>query len=177
MAPLHAPTAFLAPADVKIKLPDDDAHDGQLFLVLRGDACFDDPTGAGRTLRRERHVVSLVDRRRNSPTRFRAIGVSRLSPWTLRMRLQRFGERGRLPEPGSPRLCQLSFQVIDLVAEPFLLSLQLVTLPSQRLALAFRVLGTLAPVDRCRSAIRIAWWARLPHAAVMPEFGDRYKTR
>jgi hypothetical protein len=93
------------------------------------------------------------------------------------MRLQRFCEGGGLPEPGSPRLFQLSFQVIDLVAEPFLLALKLVTLPSQRLALAFRVVGTLAPVDLYRSAIRIAWLRRFWHAAVMPEFCERYKTR
>jgi hypothetical protein len=177
MATLHAPTTSLAPADVQIKLPDDDAHDGQLFLVLRGDSHFDDWTGAGRTLRRERHIVALVDVRGNPPTGLRAVGAPRLSPWALRMRLQRFGERGGLPEPGSPRLFQLSFQAIDLVAEPFLLALQLVTLSSQRLPVALRVFGTLAPVDPYRSAIRIAWFGRLRHAAVMPEFGDWYKTR
>jgi hypothetical protein len=177
MAPLHTPAASLAPADVQIKLPDDDARDGQLFLVLRGDGRFDDRTGARRTLRRERHVVSLVDLRRNPPTGFRAVGAPRLPPWTFRIRLQRFGERGGLPEPGAPRLFQLSFQVIDLVAESFLLAPKLVTLPSQRLALAFRVFGTLTPVDLCRSAIRIAWLRRLRHAAVMPEFAEQYKTR
>ena len=74
--------------------------------------------------------------------------------------------------------------MIDLLAEPFLLALELIMLPSQRLALpsqclalAFRVFGTLAPVDLCRSAIRIAWLRRLRHAAVMPEFAERYKTR
>ena len=67
--------------------------------------------------------------------------------------------------------------MIDLVAESFLLALKLVTLPSQRLALAFRVLGTFAPVDLSRSAIRIAWLRRLRHAAVMPEFAEQYKTR
>ena len=77
---------------------------------------------------------------------------------------------------------ELSFQMIDLVAEPFLFALELVTLPSQRLALstqrlalAFRVFGTLAPVELCRSAIRLARLRRLRHAAVMPEFADRYK--
>jgi hypothetical protein len=177
MAPLHAPPAPLAPAEVQIKSPDDDARDWQVFLVLRGDGRFNDPPSTGRTLRRERHVVLLVDLRRTSPTGFRAVGTPRLPPWTLWMRLQWFGERGGLPEPGSPRLFQFSFQVIDLVPESFLLALQLVTLPSQRLPLAFRVFGTLAPVDLGRSAIRFARFGRLRHAAVMPEFGVRYKTR
>jgi hypothetical protein len=177
MATLHAPTAALAPPDVQIKLPDDDAHDGQLFLVLRGDGRFDDRTSAGRALRRERHVVSLVDPRRNPPTGFRAVAAPRLPAWSRRLVLQRFRERRGLPEPGSPRLVELSFQVIDLVAEPVLLALKLVPLPSQRLALAFRVFGALPPVDLCRSAIRIAWLRRLRHAAVMPEFAEQYKTR
>jgi hypothetical protein len=177
MATLDTPPASFAPADVQIKLPDDDAHDGQLFLVLRGDDRFDDRAGAGRTRGREWYVVSLVDVRRNPPTGFRAIRAARLSPGPFRMRLQRFGEGGGLPEPGAPCRVQLSFQVVDLVAEPFLLALKLVALPSQRLALAFRVFGTLAPVDLGRSAIRIAWLRRLRHAAVMPEFAAQYKTR
>src|SRR5579862_7843235 len=153
MATLDTATAPLAPADVQIKLPDDDADDRQLFLVLRGDGCFNDPTGAGRTLRRERHVVALVDLRRNSPTGFRAVRTARLPPGPFRMRGQRLGERGGLPEPGAPRLVQLSFQVIDLAAKPFLLALKLVTLTSQRLTLAFSVFSTPAPVDLCRSAM------------------------
>jgi hypothetical protein len=177
MAPLHTPPASLASADVHIKLPDDDPHDGQLFLILGGDGRFDHRTGAGRTLRREGDVVPLVDLRRNPSTGFRAVRAPRLPAGTFRMRLQRFGERGGLPEPSSPRLVQLPFQVIDLVAEPFLFVLKPVTLPSQCLALAFRVFGTLSPVNLCRSSIRIAWRRRLRHAAVMPEFGDRYKTR
>jgi len=177
MATLDTSTASLAPADVQIKLPDDDAHDGQLFLILRRDGRFDDRAGAGRTREREWYVVSLVDVARNPPTGSRTVRAARLPPGTSRMRLQRFGERGGLPEPRTSRRVQLSFQVIDLVAESFLLALQLVTLPSQRLALAFRVFGPLAPVDLRRSAIRIAWLRRLRHATVMPEFGDRYKTR
>jgi hypothetical protein len=178
MTPLHTPLASRAPADVQINLPDHDTHRRQFFLVLRGDGRFDDRTGAGWTLQRHGDVVSLVDLRRNPTTAFRAVRASRLPAWTLRMRVQRLGKRGRLPEPGSPRFCHLSCQMIDLVAKPFLLALQPVPLPSQRLALAFRVFGTLAPVDDLgRSVIRIAWLQRLRHAAVMPEFGDRYKTR
>jgi len=46
---------------MQIKLPDDDARDGQFFLVLPRDGGFHDPAAARRTLRRERHVIPLVD--------------------------------------------------------------------------------------------------------------------
>jgi hypothetical protein len=184
MATLHAPTAAVASADVQIKLPDDDARDGPLFLILVDDPGLDHRTGAVRTVRGERRVVALVHAGGTSPLPLPSIRRARLPARSLRLILQRFRERRRLPKPGSPRLVELSFQVIDLVAEPFLLPLQLVTLPSQRLvlssqrlALAFRVFGSLAPVDLCRSAIRIAWFRRPRHAAVMPEFAERYKTR
>jgi len=69
----------------------------------------------------------------------------RLPPWSLRVSFQRLRERRRLPESGSPRGVKLSFEVIDSVTKPFLFSLELVTLTSQRVAL--RILGTLAPVN------------------------------
>jgi len=49
MATLHTPTAFVATADMPIKLPDDDARDGQFFLVLPRDGGFDDPAAARRS--------------------------------------------------------------------------------------------------------------------------------
>jgi hypothetical protein len=176
---------------VQIKLPDDDARDGQLFLILGNDAGLDHRTGAGRTVRGKRRLVAFVHAGGTSPLPLRSIRRARLPAWALRLCFQRFRERRRLPEPGSPRLVELSFQVIDLVAEPFVLALQLVTLPMQRLALptqglaltsqhlalAFCVFGTFAPVDLCRAAIRLAWLRRLRHAAVMPEFAEQYKTR
>jgi hypothetical protein len=54
MTPLHTPLASRAPADVQINLPDHDTHRRQFFLVLRGDGRFDDRTGAGWTLQRQR---------------------------------------------------------------------------------------------------------------------------
>ena len=66
--------------------------------------------------------------------------------------------------------------MIDPVAEPFGFPLQLVTLTSQRVALAFRFLGTLAPIGVIRSAIRVVRLRRFRHAPVMPEFIAEYKT-
>jgi hypothetical protein len=170
MATLHAPTASLAPADVQIKLPDDDACDGQLFLVLRGDSRFDDRTGAGRTLRRERHVVSLVDLGRNPPTGFRAVRATRLPSRTFRMRLHRFGEGSGLPESRPARVIELPFEMIDLLTEALIFS-------PQPIALTLRLLRSLAPVSVVRSAIRVVGLRPLRHTAVMPEFTAEYKTR
>jgi hypothetical protein len=55
------------------------------------------------------------------------------------MRLQRFRKWGRLPEAGSPRLVHLSFQMIDLLAQPIVLSLEAIMLALRLVALgAFR---------------------------------------
>jgi hypothetical protein len=170
MAPLHTPTASVAPADVQIKLPDDDARDRQLFLVLRGDGRFDDQTGAGRTLRRERHVVSLVDLGRNPPTGFRAVRATRLPSRTFRMRLQRFCEGGGLPESRPACVIELPFEMINLLTEALIFS-------AQSIALALRLLRSLAPVSVVRLAISVVGLRPLRHAAVMPEFAAEYKTR
>ena len=83
-------------------------------------------------------------------------------------------ERGRLPESGASSIVELSYEMVDLMAKPFPLALQLVTLTPQRVALALRFLRTLAPVDQV--TIVVVGGRRLRHAAVMPEFSVRYKT-
>ena len=169
MATLDAPTASVAPADVQIKLPDDEACDGQLFLVLRGDGRFDDRTGAGRTLGRKRHVVSLIDLGRNPPTGLRAVRAPRLPSRPFWMRLQRFGEGGGLPESRPARLLELPFQMINLLTEALIFS-------AQSIALALRLLRSLAPVAGVRSVVCVVGLRPLRHAAVMPEFTAEYKT-
>jgi hypothetical protein len=170
MATLHTSTASIASADVQIKLPDDDARDGQLFLVLRGDACFDDRTGTGRTLHREWHVVALVDLRGNPPTGFRAVRTTRLPSRTFRMGLQRLGEGGGLSAPRPARVIELPFEMINLLTEPLIFS-------PQSIALALRHLRTLAPFTVVRSALRVVGPRAFWHTAVMPEFTAEYKTR
>jgi hypothetical protein len=59
------------------------------------------------------------------------------------MRLQRFRKWGRLPEAGSPRLVHLSFQMIDLLAQPIVLSLEAIML-----ALRLVALGALRPFSQ-----------------------------
>jgi hypothetical protein len=170
MATLDTPTASVAPADVQIKLPDDDARDGQLFLVLRGDGRFDDRTGAGRTLRRERHVVALVDLGRHPSTGFGTVRATRLPSRTFRLRFQRFGEGGGLPESRPARVIELPFEMINLLTEALIFS-------AQSIALALRLLRSPAPVGIIRSIVRVVGLRPLRHAAVMPEFTAEYKTR
>jgi len=117
MTPLHASAASGAPAHVQIKLADDDARNRELFLVLRRDARFNDRTRTRRTLRRERHIVPLIDPRRNQPVPFPAVRPPRLPTRTFRIFLQRFGEGRRLSESGAPGVVQLSFEMLDLLSE------------------------------------------------------------
>jgi hypothetical protein len=66
--------------------------------------------------------------------------------------------------------------MIDPMPQPFCFTLKLVTLTSQRVALAFGLFGPLAPLRVGRSAVRVVWRSRFRHAAVMPEFTAWYKT-
>ena len=75
-----------------------------------------------------------------------------------------------MPERGPPRVVKLSLEMIDLLTEALILS-------AQSLTVALGLLGTLAPVGMVRSAICVVRLRRFRHAAVMPEFIARYKTR
>jgi hypothetical protein len=77
--------------------------------------------------------------RRRGVERRGSIRTAGLPPWSLRMHLQPFRKWGRLPEAGSPRLVHLSFQMIDLLAQPIVLSLEAIILALRLVALgAFR---------------------------------------
>lgn len=177
MSTLHTPTTAVASAHMNVKPPDDHPRDRQFFLIWCRDARRRDRAGTAGTVRRARDVVPFVHARRTPATCLRSIRAARLSARTLRILLQRLRKRRRLAEPRPPRIVQLSFEVIDLMAEPFGFPLQLVPLTSQRIALAFSVLGTLAPIGVVRSAIRVVRLRRFRHAPVMPEFVAEYKTR
>ena len=139
MPRLDAMAASIAAADVDVKLADHHARDRQLFLILVDDTGLHHRPGTGGTMRGERRVVALIHARGTSPTRLGSIRTAGLPPWSLRMRLQRFREWGRLPEAGSPRLVHLSFQMIDLLAQPIVLSLEAIMLALRLVALgAFR---------------------------------------
>jgi len=86
------------------------------------------------------------------------------------MRLQRFGEGGGLPESRPARLLELPFQMINLLTEALIFS-------AQSIALALRLLRSLAPVAGVRSVVCVVGLRPLRHAAVMPEFTAEYKTR
>jgi hypothetical protein len=86
------------------------------------------------------------------------------------MRLQRFGEGCGLPESRSTRVIELPFEMINLLTEALILS-------PQSIALALRLLRSLAPISVGRSAICVVGLRPLWHAAVMPEFTAEYKTR
>jgi hypothetical protein len=170
MPTLDPATAPGTPADMQIELTHDDPGHRQLFLILHGNTGFDDATRARRTLRRERDVVPFIDARRHSPMAFPAIRAAGLPTWTFRMLLQRLGEGRRLSETGAPRVVQLSFEMLDLLAETLIFA-------AQSLAIALGILSPFAPLGVIRSTIRVVRLGRLRHAAVMPEFIEQYKTR
>ena len=60
--------------------------------------------------------------------------------------------------------------MLDLLAETLILTAQSLPLP-------LRILSPLAPVGLSRSPLRIVCLRRFRHAAVMPEFIAKYKTR
>jgi hypothetical protein len=152
---LHASTAATASADMNIKLPHDHTRDRQFLLILRGDPRRGDRAATARTPRRERHVVPLVHLARTLAMGLRSIRGARFSAWSLGILRQRLRKRRRLPESRPSRLVQLSFEVVDPMTKSFGFPLQSVTLTSQRIALAFSVLGTLAPLGVGRSTIRV----------------------
>jgi len=127
------------------KLADHHARDRQLFLILVDDTGLHHRPGTVGTMRGERRVVALIHARGTSPTRLGSIRTAGLPPWSLRMRLQRFRKWGRLPEAGSPRLVHLSFQMIDLLAQPIVLSLEAIMLALRLVALA---LGAFRPFSQ-----------------------------
>lgn len=101
---------------------------------------------------------------------FPTVRSPRFPPRTFGMLLQRFGERRRLSEAGAPRVIQLAFEMLDLLSETLVFA-------AQSLTIALGLLGALAPVGVIRSMIRLVWFGRFRHAAVMPEFIAEYKTR
>jgi hypothetical protein len=86
------------------------------------------------------------------------------------MRLHRFGEGSGLPESRSTRVIELPLEMLHLLTEAVIFS-------AQSIALAFRLLRSLAPVGVVRSAVRVVDRRPLRHGTVMPEFTAKYKTR
>ena len=143
MPRLDAMAASIAAADVDVNWRT--TRDRQLFLMLVDDTGLHHRPGTVGTMRGERRVVALIHARGTSPTRLGSIRTAWLPPWSLRMRLQRFRKWGRLPEAGSPRLVHWSFQMIDLLAQPIVLSLEAIMLALRLVALA---LGAFRPLSQ-----------------------------
>lgn len=88
-----------------------------------------------------------------------------------------------MAKPGAPRRSELPLQMIDLLLEALSFALQsrpLVLPPilfvPQRVTLAFRPLGPIAPSAFARRFRRLGRLRRFRHVPVMPEFARRYKT-
>ena len=137
MAALQPPLTLRAVANLNVEAPHDQAHHGQLFLVLRRHAGHFDRAAAVRTRHRNRRRVRLVDPRRARAAALPAIrrtgSPSGTPAATLRPVL---GKRRRLPATRPACLVQLPFQALDLLLQAVILPLQTVVLALQPLRVA-----------------------------------------
>jgi hypothetical protein len=124
-----------------------------------------------RTLRRQRHLVRLVDVRRRSPRGAHAIRGSRLAAWAPRRRDDLPAREGRsLAIHRAPRRVELVSQLIVFAPQPLPLGFR----PSQIL---FELLDAARLV--VNDLLRITWrdLIALWHAPVMPDLRAQYKRK
>ena len=91
---------------------------------------------------------------------FPAVRVQGLPARTFRILLSAVFKRRRLAKSGAPRVVQLSFEMLDLLSETLVFQAQ-----------------SLALVGGIRWTMHVVRLGRFRHAAVMPEFLAKYKTR
>ena len=75
----------------------------------------------------------------------------------------------RVTAAGSPRLVRLSFQMIDLLAQPIVLSLEAIVLALRLVALALGAFRPFSQVFDLTSGPIVPRMGRVIHASVMPE--------
>jgi hypothetical protein len=102
MTSLHTATATLAVAHGDVEARHHRARIGDLLLILRGDAVFDDHVSTAGAQLRQIHRDHLVDMIRNLPVSVRAMLGTRPTSGLLGVTSGRaLGERSRLPLPGT----------------------------------------------------------------------------
>ena len=170
MPALDAAATGDATADVHVEAPDDRPHDGQIFLILRGDAGALDRAATVRAGGGKRGLVSLIAPPWNGssgPTPVGGAGApSRPSAAALG---PIFCERGGLTEAGAPCRIELLFQARILTLQVVALA----TRPRQRLAQA-REFFLLAP-DQVVAVLAGRARALHCHTRFMADSWQKYK--
>ena len=135
-------------ADVHVETPNDRAHRGQIFLILRGDAGALDRAATVRTGRGQRRVVGHIHARGNRASRPAAIPDAGTPPrpptpalWPV------LGERRGLPEARAPRHVELLLQTRILLLQSVALAFHgsALTLRTHQLLAQTRDVFLLAP--------------------------------
>ena len=167
MPALHAPAAPATAADMHVK-PADQGPDGrQIFLILGRHVRVLDGAAAVRTRARNRHVVRLIDPRRDGAVPLSSIARSRFPSRTTRIcRRRALREGRRLAEAGAPGGVEVFAQPLVLAPQ----SLQLTFDSFQRRAQSGDVFGLL-----CDQVVA-GGFKPIGHATVMPELWFRYKS-
>ena len=138
VAALDAPPTLGAMADLDVEAPQDGAHLGEFFLILRRHTGHLNRAAAVRTGGRRRRRVGLVDLRRPRAARLPAIARTRSPAGTPAATLRPvLGERGGLPKSCPPRGVELLLEVFTAALPPIPVALPLipVTLPPIPVAL------------------------------------------
>jgi hypothetical protein len=162
MAPLHAAVAHATSGYLNAKRSADHLRDWQFFLILHGDLRPTDRPTTVWAVGRQPRVVPFIDPARAATTRLATVLRAGLAPWPTGMGGESFRERRRLPVCGALGLVQLTFEPLDLSAQPFILALQPISL----------MLGALCPlaqvIDVARARL-LAAGRLLRHAEFMAD--------
>jgi len=179
VAPLHAPTTGGAVADGDVKRTHDGAHLGQVLLVLHRVPRGAQASTALRTLRWQRGRMAFVNLRRDRPMGLPAVAGASLSarpagPPTRGAARERRG----LSVQRAPRIIELVFEPVDLLAQPVAFAPIAVPVAFRLFAFASQTLVlTLSPFQfgdqilaRGRAPARV-------HGFVMPRVDRKYKRK
>ena len=179
MSALHATPARAATANLDGERAHDRTHDGKIFLILLGDAEAAQRSLTLRAGRRQVGVIAFVNMRGDGAMGFAPIRSARPPAGTSwRSRRGAARERGRLAIHLAPRVIELIFEVLDLLAQRVAFVAVAIPVSVRSLVLASQTLDfALLPLElgdqlftRRRPPLRL-------HASVMPRLSTKYKQK
>ena len=124
MAALDAPATGDTAPDLHVKASNDGPDHREIFLILGGDALQLHRAPISGTRCRQWCVVSHIDVRGHRAMRAASVPAAGSSaPWPTAALWVILGERGRLPEPCTPRRIELALQAFVVPLQPIALAI------------------------------------------------------